>query len=60
MDQIVGILRLLRWKAKVQTLRKELLFNIRKFILGKVKKNFSRVAFSLTFLLKFMELFLLN
>ena len=50
MNQIVGILKLLRWKTKVQTFRKELLFNIRKCILGKIKNNFFGIVVSLAFL----------
>ena len=52
MDQIVGILKLLRWKTKVQTFRKELLFNIGKYILGKVKNDIFGIVFSLAFLQK--------
>ena len=50
MDQIVGILKLLRWKTTVQTFRKDLLFNIGKCILGKVKNDVFGVVFGLAFL----------
>ena len=40
MGQIVGKFKLLRWKTKVQIFRRELLFNIGKYILGKAKNNF--------------------
>ena len=46
MNQIVGMLKLLWWKTKVQTFGKELIFNIRKYILGKVKNNFFGIVFS--------------
>ena len=52
MDQIVGILKLLRWKTTVQTFRKELLFNIGKYIPGKVKNDIFGIVFSLAFLQK--------
>ena len=60
MAQIVGIIKLLKWKTKIQTFRKEILFIIGKYILGKVKNNFFGIVFILTFLQKVMELFLLK
>ena len=60
MDQIVGIRKLLRWKTKVQTFRKELLFNIGKYILGKLRDNLFGIVFSLAFLQDVIELFVLN
>ena len=48
MDQIVGILKLLRWKTKVQTFHKEFLFSI--------GNNFSVLAYeSKKYLLEIKE-----
>ena len=60
MAQIVGIIKLLKWKTKIQTFREEILFIIGKYILGKGKINFFGIVFILTFLQKVIELFLLK
>ena len=49
-DKKVRILKLLRWKTKIQTFCKELLFNNGNSIIKKGKNNLFVIIFSLTFL----------